>query len=388
MLNRQSAQVAVTVIGLLLGGLTGEVSAAQPVTFVSTSGSDASVCDRANPCRTIGKAILEAYSGGAVVILGEGPYDEEVNVFRSVTIEAESVATIRSNAPFHITGNVVVRLLNLRIMSTFSQGDFGTVGISVEGSGYLLLDNVYVNNKISGEAVCIKIAPEGEQVVDIRGSTVFNCGVGGSFAGGGVVFDGAQKKFVTITDSLISSTSRGIVVKGTGAVQLSLNNMTISRAISDGILFSPTAGASKLTIKDSQIVNNAGGGVVLAPTGSAKVNATVIGTAADNNDVGIWAKPAGSATATVAISDTSTSGNRGGVYASGNSVVGIMRGNISGNSSYGLGAAAPAVVRVGSSMINSNPVGLSGPIGSYGNNQMAGNTVTGYSTPVAPASVP
>ena len=98
--------------------------------------------------------------------------------------------------------------------------------------------------------------------------------------------------------------------------------------------------------------------------------------------------PANPAVSNLSISDTSASNNAGGVHASGKSTVGIIRGNISGNSSYGVGAASPAAVRIGSSMVNGNTLGLSGPVSSYGNNQLAGNTSQGSSTPVPTAGVP
>ena len=90
----------------------------------------------------------------------------------------------------------------------------------------------------------------------------------------------------------------------------------------------------------------------------------------------------------MAISDTSASNNAGGIHASGKSVVSIIRANVSGNSSYGVGAASPAAVRIGSSVVSGNTLGFSGPISSYGNNQLHGNGAPGSSTPVAPGSVP
>ena len=131
-----------------------------------------------------------------------------------------------------------------------------------------------------------------------------------------------------------------------------------------------------------------GTGVLIAPTGSAKINTTVIGSGADGNVIGIRSFPGASAVSNVTISDTSTSNNAGGIHASGNSVVSIIRGAIGGNSSYGVGAVSPAAVRIGSSVVSGNTLGFSGPISSYGNNQLHGNTNPGSSTPLPPGGVP
>ena len=91
---------------------------------------------------------------------------------------------------------------------------------------------------------------------------------------------------------------------------------------------------------------------------------------------------------TLGVTGTSASGNSlHGIAAYSSSNVNILGATIVANGSAGIYSNS-AVVRVGSSLVTGNLFGISGPVQSYGNNQLAGNTSQGSSTPVPTAGVP
>ena len=396
--NRQSGQGRNNTMGGTLAAAVLTVSlifvaagsANAATLYAATWGADNYPCGTSTaPCRSVSYAMNMNGSGTTVVLMDEGDFGPISLVtgvnYTKVGQGPGSKVTRNPAAEFCVklwgnAGNLVLRDLTVG-------GDAAGFGIDFQAGASLTLENVVVSNQTG--TFGMNFRPAASASLIMKNVTFENNGSGGS--GGAVLLNTASGVvgWVDISDSLFTRSSRGIVVQGPGNVQLSVSNTTIANSSGHGIHVTPAAGAIKLSIKDSQIVNNGGTGVYVGPTGSAKVDATVNASSLDNNaNIGIAALPGGSSSIAMSIADTSVSGNAwGGIYASGKSNFGIIRANIASNG-YGITAASPATVRVGSSMINGNYLGLSGPVSSYGNNQLLGNTTQGSATTVPPAGKP
>ncbi|MFD9896665.1 right-handed parallel beta-helix repeat-containing protein [Mesorhizobium sp. NPDC059025] len=249
-----------------------------------------------------------------------------------------------------------------------------------------------------GEINCLD--PAGFGAVTITKSMTIDCtGTFGSILSSstnGVIVNGANAA-VTLRGLSINgspSTSPGI----NGVRFLQGETLIIEDAIiqsftaggsgnGNGVMISPSSGNVSVVINDTKIfrngATNVGHGILFLPTGATNISALIKNSSIDNNDLGINVANSGSGSIRIAITNTSMSNNdRHGINASGNTSVNILDSTIA-NNNIGLQAVSPAAIRVGSSMIAGNAIGVGGDVQSFGNNQLIGNTVPG-----SPASVP
>ena len=132
--------------------------------------------------------------------------------------------------------------------------------------------------------------------------------------------------------------------------------------------------------------NATGAGIRIFP-GGGSVTGLIDRVVADRGVFGIAADGSGGASGiNITVSDSSVSGNSqaGIVAATGATGTGIMisRTSAVNNATGLLAVGSGAVMRVGESRITGNGVGVSGPVQSYGTNQLNGNASDGIPVPV------
>lgn len=292
------------IVALLLAAASAPVSAQATRTWVSGVGDDANPCSRTAPCKTFAGAISKTAAGGEINAIDPGGYGA-VTITKSMVIDGSSqhssILSSGTNA-INISGaGIVVTLRNLAINGAGS----GIHGINIINAASVTLENVVIDN-VSGNGI-----------------------------------------------NLVSS----------GNVALSINNVSIRRALGSGVLLKPGTGASATATLHDLHLAGGGSGLRVESRGNATVSASVI---SSNTNDGVLVVPADDA-ASVVISDSRIVAN-----GSGATTAGV----------HANGAAA--TVRLRGNTLSGNSVGLlsenSGAIVSHGDNLVAGNGTDGAPT--------
>lgn len=364
-------------------------AAAAGFAYVSVSGEDTNACTITSPCRGLFRAVQAIGSEGIITMLDDGDY-VGTTLSGNLTIQGQGPGTVISNPGATAikvnSGHIVLR--NFSIDAFVSSP--GQIGIDFTGTS-LNVENVTIRNQFAQSFTSWGIILlSTNAIVRLKNVHISYSGQGDA-VGGGIwmrVGNGDIDK-VTIDNCSFDYNSRGIFVDGfgNGTVQLSINNTTVSNSRSYGMFVNPAAGTIKLNINDSEFVSNAAAGLYIAPTGGV-VSAKIARSEFDNNAIGIRADAINNSKVRASLADVSASNNSIGIYASRNAAIDAIRTTVANNTSAGISMTSPALTRIGSSVVTGNGVGLAGPISSYGNNQLLGNTSQGSASPVAPGSAP
>jgi len=244
---------AAVVGGLLLGATAAQ---AEPVTWVSATGTDANTCDIAAPCRTLRHALTKTDAGGTIGIASSGNF-AGVNLTKPVSIVAEGVqAVINSAAGCGAAicvnaGSGAVTLRGITIDLPFG-------GMPNAGHGILFFSGaaLYVEKTHIGESGIQKFGigflPSAPAYLRISDTVITNSGEGISIAPRGgtatVVLNRVQVKGI-----LHNVTFEG---QFGGAIQATITNSTISNAVGAGLLVIGP-GSIDVMVDRSNIVNNA-----------------------------------------------------------------------------------------------------------------------------------
>jgi hypothetical protein len=238
-----------------------------------------------------------------------------------------------------------------------------------------------------GEIDCID--PGGFGAVTItKAITIDGNGTFASILGSGtngIVVNAGAADVITIRNISINGAGTGLNgIRFLAGGTLHIENCVIFNFSQKGVDFEP-AGVSKLFIKDTIIRNNNvavnGGAVFLKPGAVGSVAAKMDGVRMDGNLFGIRAE----ARSTLALRDSSVSGSSTfGIFAVGGAV-NVEQSMIDGNTGFGIqvGGAAGSVIRISNVTVVNNGTGLSssgGPLESFGNNRVVGNTTDGVPT--------
>jgi hypothetical protein len=205
--------------------------AANVVTWISSTGSDANPCTAALPCATFFQAITEIGAGlnGQINCLNSpGINGTSIAFSDSVTIDCAGV--FETNAPNAgalnpVGTNQVVKIRNLTISGTTG----GWPAIKVTGSGTLIIENCVFEN-IPGTA--LDIEPNGPLNLVLTNSRISNSASGVLLkpVGGGSVT--ATFDRVTIADN----SGGGFKADSTnGPITVDISNSTISKNASNGL---------------------------------------------------------------------------------------------------------------------------------------------------------
>ena len=313
---------------LLLGGAA--VSAqAQLTVFVSARNDvDGGACTVASPCRTVNFALTQTPSGGRVLIVDSGDYDDSIFIDKNVTIEAApGVAAVFSAAVtfgtiFSFPANsfcssaVECRTLILRNLIFDGQGVTQDalraaglrllaedctftrfkIGVYVNGGGTYQFKNCVFNSVDTG----LYLAPNtnGAIVRSHLNAVVEDCrffavasAISGLTSAGVDAFTGplgSNTLKVVVRDSLFNGFGAG--VRGTastgGSIQLDLEGCEITNA-SVGVVSSFPGSTAR--VSNSMIIGNTTG--VIATSGGALLsrrNNTVEANSTNGNFTGLF----------------------------------------------------------------------------------------------------
>jgi hypothetical protein len=173
------------------------------------------------------RAIAVTNPGGQINCLNApGPVESSFGLSVSVTIDCAGVyeANQPGFAAFNVAGtNQVVKIRNL----TISGAAGGSPAIKVTGSGTLIIENCVFEN-LSGTAL------------DIEPSGALN---------------------LVVTNSRISNSGSGVLIKPTGSVTATFNGVTIVDNTGGGLKADATNGPIAVDISNSTISNNGGNGM-------------------------------------------------------------------------------------------------------------------------------
>lgn len=204
------------------------VSAAPFEAFVTSTGSDANPCNASLPCATIGGALNPVISGGQVICLSPPGMAEGLIAFsKSVTIDCPGALTQSAGfIGFVMEGNnQVFTIRNLTINGT---GTSANAAIKVTGNGTLIIENCVFENFAGASAL------------DIEASGALN---------------------LVVTNSRISNSGAGVLIKPTGSVTATFTGVTIVDNTGGGLKTDATNGPVSVDISNSTISNNSGNGM-------------------------------------------------------------------------------------------------------------------------------
>jgi YD repeat-containing protein len=301
--------------------------------YLASTGSDASPCNLAAPCRLLPRAIAAVADGAEIRLLSSANYNiATVAIAKSVTIIAVpgvlgSVVATGGNAIDIATAGAKVALRNLMIVPLPGAG--GTGGINMISGAGLTVENCLIAN-LPGTGINVNTA------TSVR---VTNTIIRGNGANGLALQGGAH---ATVTRAMIGeNVGHGVLVYGSvagGTTTADIADSTVDANFHGVVAYSDNASAAvKVSARDSRTVRNANYGMVSQSTAGASVTLSASNNVISNNNGGITAASAGSK-----------------VWMSGNTV--------SDNSTYGLYNSGGLFESVGDNAVRNNGTNASGTI--------------------------
>jgi hypothetical protein len=297
--------------------LVPEVAMAQATrTWVSGVGDDVNPCSRTAPCKTFQGAISKTATGGEINVLDPGGFGA-VTITKSITISSEG---FEAGVLVSGTNGIIVNVAStdkvvLRGLDIVGVGT-GLVGVLFNGAGQLHIEKCTIRGFGGGSAFGVQFASNGApSKLFIVDTIISENGAGATGGGINIAPAAGGNANVTINRTQVSNNAAGVVVNGSNSTAI-----------------------ANLTINQSEIVGNTNTGVLAISSGSGSPAKVMI-----NNSVLMANAPA-------ALTANGT-------------------GQVPGTGS--------AVIRIGNSVITSNPLAQSvvgqGQVLSYKNNLVDGN---------------
>ena len=233
-------------------------------TWVSGVGDDVNPCSRTAPCKTFAGAISKTANGGEIDALDPGGFGA-VTITKNITIDGTHGAGFGSILASGVNG------VNINDSATATPNTIVVTlrNLSINGAGTTLgLNGV---NFTSGKRV------------NIEGCTIFN------FSNAGININqaaGASGTFVTVKDTAIYNTNRGINLNQSASfVSAVVKNTTIANMAADGVRLQANG---NISLEGSSIVHCTTSGINMVGTGSgAGTSANVINTVVSHNGTGL-----------------------------------------------------------------------------------------------------
>jgi nitrous oxidase accessory protein NosD len=259
-------------VGVAAGLVAGPACAAA-VSFVSSAGVDAGVCDKAaTPCKTLAYALTKTSPGGEIKTLLPGDYGPAI-INRGVTLTGVPGALVMA-APNAVGLNILVPNTESVVISGFTINGSATasIGVKVARAAQVIMRDCTIKNfKNWG----IELVPSGATKFSIEGVFIANVTYGvylhraGSGSPSGVIHrstligNGGSgigvavmgQSTVRVSESLIGHFDLGVYAGGDRGDTLRLTRNTISQN-NTGVLIEKGLLAKAETAKDNFIAGN------------------------------------------------------------------------------------------------------------------------------------
>jgi hypothetical protein len=279
-------------------------------TWVSGVGDDVNPCSRTAPCKTFAGAISKTAAGGEIDCLDPAGFGT-LTITKSITIDCT--------------------------------GTFGSVLNSGGINGFVINDSA--------------TATPGTVEVKLRGLSINGAGTTPGL--NGIRFISGRSLLVEDVIIQNQKSGNGISLQPSGAIQVSLNHVTIVGG-AGGILVQPTGtGTATLSVRDVEITNNTSHGIRVDSTANTgtRNNVKIYDSDLSNNAQGltVTAVP-GNAPNGVIMSDSTVTGNTTGIVASGGfATVRVTDTIIVGNNTGVSVLNSAAIFSYGDNVLDANP---------------------------------
>jgi hypothetical protein len=245
------------------------------ITYVAAAGSDAgnNCTSQSSPCATLGHAVSNTASGGAIFCVGGGRIAlGEVVITQSVTIDCGGTGNGLAYLVGSITINgadIAVKIRNL----TFNNVDFPfdpTQAVNGVNMAALLIENCHITNyRGFTPGLGIKFSPPNGVTarLHVADTVITTTGVPGTGAGILIQPAGSGSARVMIERTRIENNTHGILADGTastGSIIVAVDASTVAGSAGNGI-WAKRAG---IVVDHSSVKNNAGSGILVDGVGS------------------------------------------------------------------------------------------------------------------------
>jgi hypothetical protein len=259
-MKKLTSLVAGPIAAALLCVASVSPSHAATTAYVSGRGSDTNLCTLAQPCLTIGIAILAAGNGGTVSCLDAGPYTDDFSTSSSYTVDCKGVVYAVNGAfAFNVRPNTVVTFRHV----IFDGAMGGAGAVQIQNSTVVFEDCTFQNFTASpGQAVQFVPDAAGAQLT-ITDSVFTHNGLAGS--GGGVIVQPTAgiTAGVVIERTQFTGNTYGIIANGFGGgtALIEVRYSSIANSVFDGIWAVTQGTTASIVVEHSASIRNGGSGV-------------------------------------------------------------------------------------------------------------------------------
>jgi hypothetical protein len=258
-----SLRFALLVCGAVLAAPAAQAQATR--TWVSGVGDDVNPCSRTAPCKTFAGAISKTAINGEIDVLDPGGFGT-INITKSITLDGTQGAGFGSILSSGVNGIIInipagaandplrtVRIRNLSINGTGSNGQSGLIGIKILNAANVYIENVVISDFSN------------------RGISDERNGAGKLFVTDTIVRNNAQSGVVLLAASgTVTAMFDRVISEGNGNAGFSVSNgakVTARNATSVGNLigFYADSNATEFNLESCVSHGNATGATVTSP---------------------------------------------------------------------------------------------------------------------------
>jgi hypothetical protein len=225
-------------------------------TWVSGVGDDVNPCSRTAPCKTFAGAISKTATNGEISVLDPAGFGA-LTITKSITVNGDgTLAGVLASLVNAFVINSSTAEVTLRNISINGAGN-GLDAIRVLAASTVHIDSVNIEG-FTGDGIDIALGAVGGTRVDVRNTTITECGGSGVLSGG----TNTSANAISLDRVNIIRCGHGVRVSNRGIVAISnsfilANNATASSA---GVLAdSAVAGGAIIDVESTQINFNAVG---------------------------------------------------------------------------------------------------------------------------------
>lgn len=225
-------------------------------TWVSGVGDDVNPCSRTAPCKTFAGAISKTATNGEISVLDPGGFGT-LNITKSITVNGDgTLAGVLSSLTTGFIVNNAAADVTLRNISINGAGN-GTDGIRIIAASTVHIDGVNIES-FTGDGIEVALTAAVGARVDIRNTTITECGGSGVLSGG----TNTAANAISLDRVNIVRCGHGVRVNNRGIVAISNSFILANNAVasSAGVLAdSAVAGGAIIDVESTQINFNAVG---------------------------------------------------------------------------------------------------------------------------------